>query len=73
MSLDISQLQVGAYLMPNGGNIESAIRIVEKNEKGMRLRRCNCHYEGEEFFLSSDVMVKSSWVPVPIGSQLLLF
>ena len=67
---EISFLHIGSYLMPGGGNAGSAIRLIEANDKGFRFRRCNQYYNGEEFFLNQDVLIKSNWVIVPIGTQL---
>ena len=63
-------LQVGSYLMPNGGKACSAIRLIEINDKGFRFRRCHSYYNGEEFFLNQETLVKSNWVLVPEGTQL---
>jgi len=70
---EISLLHNGSYLMPTGGPVESAIRIIEVKEQGFRFRRCNSYYNGEEFFLSRDALIKSQWVIVPERTQLLLF
>jgi hypothetical protein len=67
---EIPLLQVGSYLMPDGGRDGSAIRLIEANDKGFRFRRCNQYYNGEEFFLNQETLVKSNWVFVPIGTQL---
>ena len=66
----ISLLQIGLYLMPDSGNVGSAIRLIETNDKGFRFRRCHSYYNGEEFFLNKDALIKSNWVLVPIGTQL---
>ena len=63
-------LQVGSYLMPNGGKAGSAIRLIEINDKGFRFRRCHSYYNGEEFFLNKETLIKSNWVLVPEGTQL---
>lgn len=68
----ISLLHVGSYLMPDGGNAGSAIRTIEIQEQGFRFRRCHQYYNGEEFFLSKDALIKSQWILVPIGTQLTL-
>ena len=66
----IPLLKVGQYLMPDGLNAASAIKLIEANEKGFKFRRCNSYYNGEEFFLNQDTLVKSNWVIVPEGTQL---
>ena len=69
-SEQIPLLHVGSYLMPDGGRVGSAIRLIEINDKGFRFHRCHSYYNGEEFFLNQDTLVKSNWVFVPIGTQL---
>lgn len=70
---ETSLLRAGSYLMPNSGVVDSSIRVIEVNDKGLRFRRCHQYYNGEEFFLSNEVLVKSNWVAVPVGTQLVLF
>ena len=66
----IPLLHVGSYLMPDGGNAGSAIRVIDISEQGFRFHRCNSYYNGEEFFLNKETLIKSNWVFVPIGTQL---
>ena len=70
---EISLLKINSYLMPNEGPVSSSIKIIESNEKGFRFRRIHQYYNGEEFFLSKEALMKSNWVIVPKGIQLLLF
>jgi len=69
-SEQIPLLQVGSYLMPVSGNPSSSIRIIDISEQGFRFRRCHSYYNGEEFFLNKDALIKSNWVIVPAGTQL---
>ena len=68
----ISLLHLGSHLMSDGGNVSSAIRLIEINDKGFRFCRCHSYYNSEEFFLNKDALIKSHWVLVPIGTQLTL-
>jgi hypothetical protein len=70
---EISLLHIGSQLMPDGGPLNSSIKIISVNEQGFRFRRCHSYYNGEEFFLTRDALIKSQWILVPEGTQLLLF
>lgn len=67
---EVSSLRVGDYLMPSGGPVNSSIRVIEINERGFRFRRINLFHQGEEFFLSRDLLMRSNWTIVPVGTQL---
>ena len=73
----ISLLHVGAHLMPDGlpedVAVGSAIKLIEVQEKGFRFRRIHLYYNGEEFFLTKEALIKTQWIFVPIGMQLVLF
>jgi len=69
---EISLLQIGTYLIPNTCPVSSAIKVIEVQDKGLRFRRCHSYYNGEEFFLTKSALVKSKWIVVPEGTQLVL-
>jgi hypothetical protein len=69
----ISLINIGSYLMPDGCSASSSIRVIEVQEQGFRFRRCHSYYNGEEFFLSREALGRSQWVLVPAGMQLMLF
>jgi len=69
----LPEMRLGDYLMPDGGPVSSAIRVITVNDQGYRFRRCHPSYNGEEFFMSKEALTRSHWVELPIGTQLLLF
>jgi hypothetical protein len=66
----IPLLHVGSYLMPDGLSIDSSIRVITINEQGFRFRRCNQYYNGEEFFMTREALIRSQWILVPMETQL---
>lgn len=54
---------LNSYYVPESGTIDSGIQVIELNDKGLKLRRLNSYYEGEEFFLTWDAWTKSKWEP----------
>ena len=60
----------GTVLMPERGNMGSAIQCLSADEKGFRFRRLHVSYGGEEFFLTPQALATSQWVECPMGSQL---
>ena len=66
----IQSLRVGDYLMPDEGKVSSSIRIIEILPKGIKVKRVNLAYEGEEFFMAPKMLSESKWVTIPDNSQL---
>jgi len=68
----LPELRVGSLLMPDGGPINSSIKVIAINEQGFRFRKCHPSCNGEEFFMSKKALTRSHWILVPEGTQLTL-
>jgi len=69
----IQSLKVGDWLMPEGVNIASSIRILEASQNGFKVKRVNLTYNGEEFFMGTKMLLESKWILIPNNCQLCFF
>ena len=63
-------IRINEILCPDEGSIFSSIKIVMLGEKGVKVKRVNQYYNGEEFFLAYEALEKSSWRAIPNNTQL---
>ena len=66
--------KAGDYLVPDidfdTDKIFSAIRILSVDDKGYKCKRVHYTYNGEEFYMSKEMMSRTHWVLIKEGSQL---
>lgn len=61
-------VEVGTILIANSPTtkrenlLASGIKVIEKQEKGVKVERIHPCYNGETFFLTFEALDKSNWV-----------
>ena len=63
----VTDIQVGTLLIPEGGPDSSAIEVLKIEDNGVTFKRLHPHWNGEEFMLRWDQLLKAHWIVKPAG------
>lgn len=65
-----AEVTIGSYWVPKDGSVSSSVKVLAISDQGVKMKRMNLYYGGEEFFLNWHAFESSQWISTPDNTQI---